>query len=51
MSETTNYKLHLTESSSEKFLDWRKEMNGATNSNMVKIDKELGKIQTALDGK
>lgn len=42
MSETVNYKLHLTDDSSEKFLDWRTKMNGTDNSNMVKIDKALG---------
>lgn len=42
MNETTNYKLHLTDDSSEKFQDWRMKMNGTENSNMVKIDKALG---------
>ena len=42
MAETTNYHLHLTDSSSERFLDWRNAMNGTTNSNMVKIDTALG---------
>lgn len=41
MSETTNYKLHITEDSSEKFKDWREKMNGPTDSNMVKIDAVL----------
>lgn len=41
MSETTNYKLHLTDDNSERFLDWRKAMNGTDNSNMVKIDVAL----------
>lgn len=42
MNETTNYKLHLTDDSSERFQDWRMKMNGTENSNMVKIDKALG---------
>jgi len=41
MSETTNYKLHLTDDSSERFQDWRNAMNGPDNSNMVKIDEIL----------
>ena len=43
MSETTNYGLYLTDDGSEKFLDWRRKMNGSENSNMVKIDTALGK--------
>lgn len=42
MSETTNYKLHLTDDSEEKFKSWREAMNGPNNSNMVKIDNALG---------
>lgn len=42
MSETTNYKLHLTDDSAERFQDWRNAMNGPSNSNMVKIDTALG---------
>jgi hypothetical protein len=43
MSETTkNYGLHLTNDSSEKFLDWRERMNGTSDSNMIKIDAALG---------
>ena len=42
MAETTNYHLHLTESSNERFLDWREAMNGMTESNMIKIDTALG---------
>lgn len=42
MSETTNYKLHLTEDSNERFQDWRNAMNGPDDSNMVKIDTALG---------
>lgn len=42
MSETTNYKFYLTDDSTEKFLDWRKKMNGTENSNMIKIDTALG---------
>lgn len=42
MGETNNYKLHLTDNSAEKFLDWREKMNGTENSNMIKIDNALG---------
>lgn len=41
MSETTNYKLHLTNDSSESFQNWREKMNGTEDSNMVKIDAAL----------
>ena len=41
MSETTHYNLHLTNDSSERFLDWREKMNGTEDSNMVKIDDVL----------
>ncbi len=50
MSETTNYKLHLTDDESEPFLDWRKAINGTENSNMVKIDAALGGKQDKLTG-
>lgn len=44
MSKTTeNYGLYLTDDSSERFLDWREKMNGAEDSNMLKIDAALGK--------
>lgn len=42
MSETANYKLHLTDSDTERFQDWRNAMNGTENSNMIKIDTALG---------
>ena len=42
MNETTNYKLYITDDSSEKFLDWREKMNGTANSNMMKIDAAVG---------
>lgn len=42
MSQTANYNLHLTDDSSEKFLDWRERMNGTSDSNMMKIDAALG---------
>lgn len=41
-SQTTNYGLYLEEDSSVKFQNWRKQMNGEDNSNMVKIDTALG---------
>ncbi|MEY8573296.1 hypothetical protein AALD01_02665 [Oscillospiraceae bacterium 21-37] len=42
MSETTNYGLHLTDNSSERFQDWREKMSGTDGSNMIKIDVALG---------
>lgn len=42
MSETTNYKLHLTGDNTENFLDWCEKMNGTEGSNMIKIDNALG---------
>lgn len=43
MSETTNYKLYITDDSSERFQDWRRHMGGVeSDSNMVKIDAVLG---------
>lgn len=43
MSETANYGLHLTDDSSETFMEWRTKMNGTDpESNMQKIDKALG---------
>ena len=42
MSETTNYGLYITDSDTERFLDWRNKMNGSEDSNMVKIDTALG---------
>jgi len=42
MSETTNYKLYITDDDTEKFRDWREKMNGVENSNMMKIDAALG---------
>ena len=41
-SKTTNYELYLENDSSTRFQDWRKQMNGEDDSNMVKIDKALG---------
>ncbi len=43
MKETPNCKLHLTDDSGERFQDWRNAMNGPDDSNMVKIDTEIGK--------
>ena len=41
MSETIHYNLHLTDDSSERFIDWREAMNGPNDSNMTKIDTAL----------
>lgn len=42
MSETKNYKLYVTDDSSERFLNVRKRIYGEADSNMVKIDTILG---------
>lgn len=42
MSETENYGLILTDDNQMNFIDWRKIINGDTNSNMEKIDTALG---------
>ena len=42
MSNTPNYNLYLTDDSSPRFQEWRNQMNGTENSNMVKIDAALG---------
>lgn len=41
-SQTTNYGLYLEDDSSVKFQNWRRQMNGEDDSNMVKIDAVLG---------
>lgn len=41
MQTTENYGLYLTDDSNEHFLDWRLQMNGLDDSNMVKIDQAL----------
>lgn len=42
MSETRNYKLYVTDDSSERFLNVRERIYGEADSNMVKIDTILG---------
>ena len=56
MSETTNYKLYLTDSNTEHFQDFREKLCGQDDSNMIKIDNALFEkaahskvIQTKLD--
>lgn len=39
---TTNYGLHLTDNSTTRFYDWRNQINGTNDSNMMKIDEVLG---------
>lgn len=38
---TTNYGLILEDDSSTKFKDWREAINGASNSNFIKVDEIL----------
>lgn len=42
LSKTTNYNLYLCDDDKKRFQDWRNEMNGTDDSNMVKIDAALG---------
>lgn len=42
MSKTPNYNLYLTDDSSTQFREWREQMNGTEDSNMMKIDAALG---------
>jgi len=42
MPQTTNYGLHLTNDSSTLFKDWREQIDGTNNSNMILIDNVLG---------
>jgi len=42
MSTTPNYGLHLTDSDTERFIDWRQNLNGAQgDSDMKVIDETL----------
>lgn len=41
MGETINYGLYVEDDDSVLFKDWRKKINGSTNSSMVKIDALL----------
>lgn len=42
LSTTTNYNLSLCDDATKKFKEWREEMNGVDNSNMIIIDTALG---------
>ena len=42
MAETLNYGLYIEDDESERFINWRKKMNGSEESNMTKIDTILG---------
>lgn len=42
MSNTPNYNLYLTDDGTTRFREWREQMNGTEDSNMVKIDAALG---------
>lgn len=45
MATTTNYELYITDDGSEKFIDWRRQMNGIEDSNMIKIDAALTELK------
>lgn len=52
MSETKNYQLTLNDDDQMKFYEWRKSINGSSNSNMEKIDTALGEkanLSIAID--
>lgn len=44
MSQTTNYGLYLNDDSSQKFKEWRDQINGPVDSNMIKIDTALKEL-------
>lgn len=41
MANTRNYNLYITDDNSERFIDWRRKINGIENSNMLIIDDVL----------
>ena len=41
LSTTANYNLHLCDDNTKRFQDWRNEINGTEDSNMIKIDTAL----------
>ena len=46
---TENYNLYVTESTDDpKFRDWREELCGAENSNMLKIDQALARQKSSF---
>lgn len=50
MAETANYGLYVTDKDTDRFIDWRKRINGETDSNMVKIDEALqGKADSSVE--
>lgn len=42
MATTPNYNLFITDDANTKFIDWRRELSGVSDSNMTKIDTALG---------
>lgn len=49
LSTTTNYNLFLCDDKTKKFKEWREEINGTDNSNMIKIDAALGEKANKSD--
>lgn len=41
MATTPNYNLFITDDASTRFIDWRRELTGTSDSNMTKIDSAL----------
>lgn len=41
MANTPNYNLFITDDANTKFIDWRRELSGVSDSNMTKIDTAL----------
>ena len=49
MPTTTNYGLHLNDDSTMNFIDWRNQINGTEDSNMIKIDLALSTVSNATN--
>ena len=46
MAETVNYGLYITDDPKEKFIEWRRKLDGLDESNMIIIDRLLGEKST-----
>lgn len=51
MKKTENYELALCNDGSKKFKEWREEINGTADSNMMKIDRLIKDLDTSLSKK
>lgn len=51
MKKTENYEFALCNDGSKKFKEWREEINGTADSNMMKIDRLIKDLDTSLSKK